>query len=159
MLKGAVRTIVPRIWSLLPLSVRWRIVWLVHATYTVGVSAVIFNDQGEVLYLRHRYREHRGWELPGGLIRRGETLMTALRREIGEETGYDVELEALVAAATGPPLHADLCYVGRITGGTLCVDAGEIVEARFFALDELPHVLRPDQMQTVQQALRVRSLR
>jgi 8-oxo-dGTP diphosphatase len=35
----------------------------------------------------------KNWETPGGVVEKGETLEGALRREIKEETGYDVDLK------------------------------------------------------------------
>jgi len=153
---GAVRTIVPRIWYLLPLSVRRRILWLAHPRYTVGVSAVLFNDRDEILYLRHRYRERRGWELPGGLVKRGEKLEEALRREIWEETGYHAEILSFVAADISPSLHVDVCYAAHVLDGMLTVDPKEILEAQFFARHELPSTLEAAQRETIEQAVRMR---
>jgi hypothetical protein len=69
-MRDSLRDLIPPQSRVLPLPVRRRIMWLTHRTYTVGVSAVLFNDLDEILYLRHRYRERRGCELPGGLIKR-----------------------------------------------------------------------------------------
>jgi ADP-ribose pyrophosphatase YjhB (NUDIX family) len=131
--------------------------WIVHPRYTVGVSAVALNPRDEILCLRHHYRELQGWELPGGLVERGETLESALVREIREETGYEAEVAALVKAEVGPPRHVDLCFVARVVGGTRNIDHGEVAEARFFTRRELESVFRPEQMRTIELALRAGS--
>lgn len=61
----------------------------------VSVGAMIFNQQGH-LFLSRRSRQatnERGcWETPGGKVEWGETLEDAVRREIREEYGVEIEL-------------------------------------------------------------------
>ncbi|MFQ5794417.1 MAG: NUDIX hydrolase [Candidatus Bipolaricaulia bacterium] len=58
----------------------------------VGVGAVIVND-GKVLLVQRGKPPGRGiWAIPGGRLRWGERLEEAVRREICEETGLEIEL-------------------------------------------------------------------
>ncbi|MGI8602143.1 MAG: NUDIX domain-containing protein [Verrucomicrobiales bacterium] len=60
-------------------------------TTPVGtVGALIFNRAGRVLMLKTNKWSHR-WGIPGGKIRRGEPSEAALRREVREETGLEIE--------------------------------------------------------------------
>ena len=53
------------------------------------VGALIFNAQGEALMVRtHKWSGL--WGIPGGKIKRGETSLAALRREILEETNLKI---------------------------------------------------------------------
>ena len=53
------------------------------------VGALIFNPAGEALMIRtHKWSGK--WGIPGGKIKRGETVQAALRREIKEETNLNV---------------------------------------------------------------------
>ncbi|WP_344324016.1 NUDIX hydrolase [Streptomyces macrosporus] len=56
------------------------------------VGAVITDAEGRVLLLHRPADDHLGglWELPSGGVDDGETLVEALRREVGEETGLEV---------------------------------------------------------------------
>lgn len=57
-------------------------------TYTAGAVCVL-EHEGEVLVL---WQPHRlGWSLPGGLLERGEAPDAAVRREVAEEIGLDVD--------------------------------------------------------------------
>lgn len=64
---------------------------------TVAFAAVL-DDADRVLMLwRHRFAtDEWGWELPGGIVDRGESAEAAARRETEEETGWRVgQLEHL----------------------------------------------------------------
>jgi ADP-ribose pyrophosphatase YjhB (NUDIX family) len=142
-----------KIWQLLPLWLQRLITWLAHPTFTVGVSAVVLNERNEILFLRHWFRESSRWQLPGGIIGRNESLEDALRRELREETGYEVEVLSLVSARADNPRHVSMLYLARVLRGILNVDRKEIAEARFFARDELPSDLSEDQLRNVSLAL------
>jgi len=61
--------------------------------HIVAASALIRNSQGEIALVK---TERRGWELPGGQIELGESLIDGLKREIQEECGLEVELGKLM---------------------------------------------------------------
>ena len=61
----------------------------------LAVSGVIFRD-GKVLLVRRARSPGKGfYSLPGGRVEFGETLHTALHREIDEETALRVEILGL----------------------------------------------------------------
>jgi 8-oxo-dGTP diphosphatase len=65
----------------------------------VGVGAVIVNEQGEIFLARRGplAKNERGlWEFPGGSVEFGERLADALRREIREEYGMEIEVGPLL---------------------------------------------------------------
>lgn len=55
----------------------------------VSVAGLITNDADEVLLVKS---PRRGWEFPGGVVESGESLQAALKREIFEESGAQVEI-------------------------------------------------------------------
>jgi mutator protein MutT len=61
----------------------------------VAVGAMMFNDKGELFITKRSQncKNERGhWEIPGGSVQFGETLEDAVKREVKEEYGVDVEI-------------------------------------------------------------------
>ena len=73
--------------------------------HIVAVGGLVVNEQGQILLLKSpRYGD---WEFPGGQVEEGETLFQALKREILEETGVEVEVQSLVSVNSNtrkPPI-------------------------------------------------------
>lgn len=61
----------------------------------IGVTAVIFDQQGRVLLTQRQ--DLRNWVFPGGGVEEGESLNEAVFREVYEETGVKIKSERLVA--------------------------------------------------------------
>ena len=61
----------------------------------VSVGAMILNEKGEVFLLKRSQncKNERGcWECPGGSVEFGETLVEAVKREMKEELGIEIEI-------------------------------------------------------------------
>jgi ADP-ribose pyrophosphatase YjhB (NUDIX family) len=65
--------------------------WRFARGLTVGVRAVVVDADGKIFLVAHSYVS--GWHLPGGGVEVGETLASALTRELQEEG--NIELTAL----------------------------------------------------------------
>ena len=89
----------------------------------LAVGGVFFDDEGRVCLVRRGRPPMAGrWSLPGGRVEQGERLVDALRRELAEETGLEVEVGELVEAielVDGERHYVVLDYRCRIVGGTL----------------------------------------
>ena len=86
-------------------------------THKVSVAAMVHNGKGKILLVNSPWR---GWEYPGGLIEPGETFEEALRREIREESGVEVEIERFVGICKN--LEKDIVnidFVCRYVSGEL----------------------------------------
>jgi len=62
-----------------------------------SVVAVIIDEQERVLLTRRSIPPFKGmWVMPGGKIDLGEPIATALRREVDEEVGLEIEVGSLI---------------------------------------------------------------
>ena len=137
------RGLLVRIWRLMRGPFQWYALWLVHHKFIIGVSGVILDDQKRILLLRHRYWKPGSWGLPSGYAEHKEKLEEALCRELREETGYHIQVCTLLRLTSGYKLRIEASYLGTLIGGDLHLDPKEVIEARFFTVDELPEGLLP----------------
>ena len=108
----------------------------------VGVRAMMIQD-GNVWLVRQTYMP--GWFMPGGGVKRGETLDAAARREALEETGAELgELTLLGAYTNFTEWKTDhnvvfICHEFKFVGKP----DSEVAELRVFPLNDLPEDLWP----------------
>jgi len=114
---------------------------------TLGVRGLIHDrTSNSVFLIHHTYVP--GWQLPGGGVEVGETLVEALTRELAEEGNI---------ALTAPPLlksmhfnrrssnrdHVGFYLIENFTQTAPKLPDHEIAEAGFFPLDRLPQDTTP----------------
>jgi 8-oxo-dGTP pyrophosphatase MutT (NUDIX family) len=115
--------------------------WRFSRGITLGVRALVIDEARRIFLVKHTYA--RGWYLPGGGVEPGETVQTALARELVEEGNIEL---------TAPPLlhgvffnsHVSrrdhvACFIVQSFRQTAPPTPNrEIAATGFFALDELP---------------------
>ncbi len=144
--------LVLRLWRSLRGVSQWYVLWFLHDKFMVGVSGVIEDEEGRILLLRHRFWREGSWGLPGGYANKGERLEETVRREVREETGYEVEVRGLIRVVSGYRLRVEASYRGKFVGGVERLDGREVLEARFFKRDELPVKILPSHRELIRLA-------
>jgi len=107
-----------------------------------AVIMVLFNDKKQILLTRRNVEPFKdSWVIPGGHIKR-ETAIEAVKREMLEETNFNIEVEKIYgvyanldADDRGPSIS--IIYIGKIISGNFQKNI-EVSEIEFFDLDNLP---------------------
>lgn len=83
----------------------------------VSCAALVTNQNGEILLVKSPLR---GWEYPGGLIEPRETFQQALKREVREEAGIEIEITGFVGICknVGKDI-VNIDFTARYIGGEL----------------------------------------
>lgn len=140
------------IWRRLPSFIRFRLVRTGQRRFTVTAGAMIFDDQGRILLLEHVFRPESGWGIPGGFLGKGEQPEAALRRELREEIGIEVQdVEMLFARTLPRPRQIEIYFRAKAIGRPEPCSF-EIRNAGWFFIDDLPSELSRDQRRLIQRA-------
>lgn len=122
----------------------------------VRVAAVMIDDEGRLVLVRHRRGDHVYHLLPGGGVESRETLEEALQREALEETGLFIEvgqplfINDTIDPDAGGRHIVNITFRAAVTGGTITdspvddrIEAVELVEpADVVGMDLRPPLAR-----------------
>jgi 8-oxo-dGTP diphosphatase len=141
------------LWRKSPKAVRRWGVRFTQPRFQVTAGAVVLNEQGHVLLLKHVFRPGSGWGIPGGFLEKGEQPDDAIRRELREETGLELEsAEMVFIRALKKPSRVEIIYRCR-AHGEVKLEGYEIKSGDWFSPDELPPDLSKDQRLLIHRAL------
>jgi len=107
--------------------------------------ALCEDGEGRLLLTRRAHEPFLGyWDIPGGFLHEDEHPLDALRRELLEETGLEIEPGAFLGAwidrygdAPGSQFTLNLYWRARVVRGDER-PADDVSELRWFAREELP---------------------
>lgn len=125
-------------------------------THTLGVGAVVINEENEILVIKERV-SHIGFKLPGGHIDLGEKISTAVQREVLEETGVNVEFESITSLGHFHPHQFGkgnlylLCKCRALSYEIKIQDMEEITEAKWIDVNEF--LSSPDTFEYVKEII------
>lgn len=111
---------------------------------TLTVDAVI-PYQGGIVLIKRKNEPYKGYyALPGGIVEYGESVESAVVREVREETGLECEVVRLVGVYSDPDRdprghYVSVCFLLRVAGGKLRASS-DAEEVKVFKLSELPEL-------------------
>jgi len=113
-----------------------------------SVAALPVDDEGRLVLVR-QYRHPVGqalWEVPAGILEKGESPEQAVRREVEEEVGRRAgHLEPLAVFHPTPGFCDETLHLFRATRlqeAPLRRDEDELLEVKWYTLDEARSLLR-----------------
>jgi ADP-ribose pyrophosphatase YjhB (NUDIX family) len=102
------------------------------------LALLVHADQ--LLLIRNTYGRP-SWTLPGGMMKWNEVPEVAMRREVYEEVGLTTDVLQYLGVFTGRQAHRrDTIYifVAQVPQPAVQMNPGEILDARWFPLADLP---------------------
>jgi len=115
--------------------------WRFRRGMTLGVRGLVIDGQTRVFLVKHSYVD--GWQLPGGGVEVGETMLQSLARELMEEGNIEVIgtpdlFSVYFNARASRRDHVALYVVRDFHQAAPHTPNHEIIASGFFALDALP---------------------
>lgn len=109
------------------------------------VGAIVHDERGRLLLIRRGKAPAVGsWSLPGGRVEDGESLTTAVAREVLEETGLDVDVEDYVGAVERPSPDGGTFLIrdfrARLRGDARVRAGDDASDVRWVGLAELENL-------------------
>lgn len=143
------------VWKRLGGRLQWRILWLRHHTFMVGLTVAAWDKDGRVLVLEHAFWKGSPWGLPSGYLERGETFEEGIAREVREETSLELADVRVERVRAGFDLRLEVLLSGVIAGGEIAVDGREVTAARLVLPSDLPAVMRRSHQELIDLGPRV----
>jgi len=148
MIQKAIRNI----WRRISPTTRARLVRATQDQFTVSTAAIVTNDRDKILLLNHVLRPFSSWGFPGGFVEHGEEIETAIRREVVEETGIELEDVRLLEINTFKR-HIEILWSAKGIGDPE-VKSAEIMDLGWFSFEELPKELAQKQRKQIEAVLK-----
>lgn len=139
------------IWKNLTPYLRLKIIRTTQQKFTVSVAAIIINEKEEVLLLDHVLRLTSSWGIPGGFVNGGEQPEDALKRELREETGLELNNIKFFRVRT-INRHIEILFRAEAKGNAE-VKSREINAVGWFTMDKLPEKMNEGQKSVVKKVL------
>ena len=125
-----------------------------------GASAVVVNNDGHLLLGRRS--DTFQWALISGILEPGEQPADAIVREVFEEAGILIRVEAVTSLSTDEPVlyqngdwaqYLNITFLCSVAQGEAFVADAENLEIGWFAPDALPADLMPTSKTRIERSL------
>lgn len=135
----------------------FHLLFLLRRPMTLGARGVVYDrTRNAVLLIRHTYVP--GWQIPGGGVEPGETILEALTRELREEGNIELSAPPKLISMhfnrhASRRDHVAVYLVTDFRQTAPLVPNREIAEAVFFEIGNLPEDTTEGTRQRIEEAL------
>lgn len=127
-----------KMWSGIGPRARLAAIRATQQKFTISAAAIVTNEAGEVLLLRHLLRPQAGWGLPGGFMNAAEQPEDAIRRELIEEIGLGLDQVRMLRVRT-INRHIEILFRASAAGEAK-IRSREITDIGWFSPGDLPEM-------------------
>ena len=118
-------------------------------THIIAAAGIVINDNDEILLVKNN---RAGWVFPGGQVEVGENVIDAVKREVMEETGVEIDVGEVFCISSNTckypgyngvkevPTKLMLDFICRAKGGTPR-PSDENSESAFVPIDKAPQMI------------------
>jgi len=115
--------------------------WMSQNGIVLVASVSIFSDDKVLIIKENKPTAFNKWNFPSGHIEYGEDILYSARREVKEETGFDVNLIGttgvynFISSSNNQVILFH--FIGEVTGGSLNLEEDEITDSKWIKINEL----------------------
>jgi len=126
-------------------------------TPKLTVDMIVYNSKNQILLIERKNPPY-GWAIPGGFVDYGETVESAAKRELLEETGIDIENFDLLGVYSDPKRDSRFHTVSVVYFGfsdALPKADDDAKDARFFHIDNIPEDIAFDHRKIIDDFIKI----
>lgn len=106
------------------------------------IVGVCIKKDGKILMVQEAKKKvYKMWNFPMGHLDDGETIFEGAKREVREETGYEVELTSLISIQNYPNKeNIKITFNANIIAGDISYDTNEVLDIKWISIEELENM-------------------
>ena len=106
------------------------------------IVGVCIKKDGKILMVQEaRKKVYKMWNFPMGHLDDGETIFEGAKREVKEETGYEVELTSILSIQNYPNKeNIKISFNANIIDGDISYDKNEVLDVKWIPIEELENM-------------------
>lgn len=106
------------------------------------IVGVCIKKDGKILMVQEaRKKVYKMWNFPMGHLDNAETIFEGAKREVKEETGYEVELTSIISIQNYPNKeNIKITFNANIIDGDISYDKNEILDVKWISIEELENM-------------------
>ncbi len=106
------------------------------------IVGVCIKKDGKILMVQEaRKKVYKMWNFPMGHLDNAETIFEGAKREVKEETGYEVELTSIISIQNYPNKeNIKITFNANIIDGDISYDKNEVLDVKWISIEELENM-------------------